>query len=337
VTRWRADAALLAAALLWGGAFVAQRVAEGVVPPLGFVAARFAISALMLAPLAAFETRRAAARLDAPAWRLAIVISLTLFVGSALQQIGLATTTASNGGFLTACYVVLVPVAVWLLTGRLPRSVVAVACLLSTAGAWLLASGGGPARPMSVGDGLILISDVAWALGIALTPMFLARQPRPFTLAFIEYAICGALAAGAAAAFEPVRAADFVAGLIPLLYSGIISGGVAFTMQIVAQGYAPPAEAALILSLESLFAAVAGAILLAERLTTAAMAGCALILFSVLMVELGAPLLARLRGRAVRGPASGSRESPGAEPPARAAATLCSAPETSMSAPKSTG
>ena len=172
----------------------------------------------MLAPLAAFETRRAAARFDAQAWRLAIVISLTLFVGSALQQIALATTTVTNGGFLTACYVVLTPIAVWLLTGRLPRSIVAVACLLSTAGAWLLANGGGPAQPMSVGDGLILLSDVAWALGIALTPMFLARQPRPFTLAFLEYAICGALAAGAAAAFEPVRAADFVAGLVPLLY-----------------------------------------------------------------------------------------------------------------------
>jgi drug/metabolite transporter (DMT)-like permease len=294
----RADAALLTAALLWGGAFVAQRVAEGVVPPLGFVAARFAISALMLAPLAALEIWRAPARFDARAWRLAIVISLTLFVGSALQQIGLATTTATSGGFLTSCYVVLVPIAVWLLTGRLPRSIVAVACLLSIAGAWLLASGGGPAQPMSVGDGLILLSDVAWALGIALTPMFLAGQPRPFTLAFLEYTICGALAAAAASTFEPLHAADFVAGLIPLLYAGIISGGVAFTMQIVAQGYTPPAEAALILSLEAVFAAIAGAILLAERLTMAATAGCALILSSVLLVELGGPLLVWLRGGA---------------------------------------
>lgn len=302
MTRFRADVALLAAAFLWGGAFVAQRVAEGVVPPLGFVAARFAISALMLAPLAAFETRRAAVRFDAPAWRQAIVIALTLLAGSVLQQIGLATTTVSNGGFLTACYVVLVPIAVWLLTGRLPRSIVAVACVMSTAGAWLLASGGGPAQPLSAGDGLILLSDLAWAFGIALTPMFLARQPRPFTLAFLEYAVCSALATGAAAAFEPIRAADFAAGLIPLLYAGVISGGVAFTMQIVAQAYAPPAEAALILSLESVFAAVAGAILLAERLTVIATIGCALILASVLTVELGAPLLTRLRGGAFRPP-----------------------------------
>ena len=304
MTRLRADAALLTAAFLWGGAFVAQRLAESVVPPVGFVAARFAISALLLAPLAAIETRRAAVRFDAPAWRQAIVISLTLFVGSVLQQIGLATTSVTNGGFLTACYVVLTPIAVWLLTGRLPRSIVAVACVLSTVGAWLLASGGGPAQPLSVGDGLILLSDVAWALGIALTPMFLARQPRPFTLAFVEYAICCGLAAGAAAAFEPIRAADYLAALVPLLYAGIISGGVAFTMQIVAQAYAPPAEATLILSLESVFAATGGAILLAERLTVTATVGCGLILASVLMVEFGAPLLARLRGGADRAPAA---------------------------------
>ena len=100
-----------------------------------------------------------------------------------------------------------------------------------------------------------------------------------------------------------MRAADFVAGLVPLLYAGIISGGVAFTMQIVAQAYAPPAEAALILSLESVFAATGGAILLAERLTVTATVGCGLILASVLMVEFGAPLLARLRGGGLATPA----------------------------------
>jgi drug/metabolite transporter (DMT)-like permease len=314
VKRWQADTALLATALLWGGAFVAQREVESVMPPLTFVAARFVISAVALAPFAAFEARRAARPLDARSRRMAIAIALTLFIGSVLQQVGLATTSATNGGFLTACYVALTPIAVWLLTGRLPRSIVAVACVSSTAGAWLLANGGGPAQPLSVGDGLILLSDFAWAFGIALTPMFLARQPRPFTLALLEYAICGALAAAAAAAFEPVRAADFVAGWVPLLYAGIISGGVAFTMQIVAQAYAPPAEAALILSLESVFAAIAGAILLAERLSVIATVGCALILASALMVELGAPLLARLRSGAARGPAPPAPAAPRAEP-----------------------
>ena len=298
MTRWQADTALAATALLWGIAFVAQKEAQSFVPPVSFVAARFAISAFALAPFAAFESRRAAQKLDARSWRLAIAIALTLFTGSVLQQVGLATTSATNGGFLTACYVALTPLAVWLLTGRPPRKIVAVACALSVVGAWLLATGGGPAQPLSIGDGLIVVSDFAWAFGIAWTPMFLARCPRPFTLAFLEYVVCAALATVFAPVFETVHAADFVAGIVPLLYAGLISGGVAFTMQIVAQRYTPPSQAAVILSLESVFAAIAAEILLAERLTVVAAAGSALILMSVLIVELGPPALTRLRAAA---------------------------------------
>jgi drug/metabolite transporter (DMT)-like permease len=299
LTRWQADAALAATALLWGVAFVAQKEAESFIPPVSFVAARFAISAVALAPFAAIESRRAVQELDARSWRLAVAIALTLFTGSVLQQIGLATTSATNGGFLTACYVALTPLAVWLLTGRPPRKVVAVACALSVAGAWLLATGGGPAQPLSIGDGLIIVSDFAWAFGIAWTPMFLARRPRPFTLAFLQYVVCAALSVVLAVTFETARAENFVAGIVPLLYAGLISGGVAFTLQIVAQRYTPPSQAAVILSLESVFAAIAAAILIAERLTVVAAAGSALILISVLIVELGPPALTRLRAGAL--------------------------------------
>ena len=315
--RWQADAALLATAVLWGGAFVAQRQVESVMPPVTFVAARFVISAVALAPFAAFETRRAARPLDRKSRRIAVVIALTLFIGSILQQVGLATTTATNGGFLTACYVALTPLAVWLLTGRPPRLIVAFACAVAISGAWLLANGGGPAQPLTIGDGLIVVSDFAWALGLALTPMFLALSPRPFTLAFFQYVICGVLSAVAAPVFETIRVADFQAGLAPLLYAGVISGGVGFTMQIVAQRYAPPSEAALILCLESVFAAVFGAIVLAERLTPAASAGCALILFSVLMVEAGSPLWAWLRRAATPRPDAIPAEGPARQELAR--------------------
>jgi len=295
LTRWRADATLLATAAIWGLAFVAQKDVETLLPPVAFVAARFALSALALAPFAWIEARRAAAPLDANSWRWAIFIALTLFVGSVLQQVGLATTSAGHGGFLTACYVVMVPLAVWLLTGRAPRPIIASACALSMAGAALLADGGGPQAPMTIGDGLILVSDIAWALGIAATPMFLARSPRPLTLAFTQYVACAGLAALTAPFFESVRLADFAAAWAPLLYAGVISGGVAFTLQIIGQRHAPPSEAALILSLESVFAALAGAALLGERLTPLALAGCALILASVLIVEFGPTTLMRLR------------------------------------------
>jgi len=293
--RWRADLALLATAALWGVAFVAQKHVTAVLPPISFVAARFAISALALAPFAYFETRWASAPLDGRSWRMAIFIALTLFTGSVLQQVGLTTTSAGHAGFLTACYVVLVPVAVWLLTGLTPRQVIALACALSLGGAWLLAHDGGPSAPMTLGDGLILLSDVAWSLGIAATPMFLLRAHRPFTLAFMQYVVCASLSGLAAPAFESAHLQDFAAGWLPLLYAGLVSGGVAFTMQIIAQRYAPAAEAALILSLESVFAALAGSALLGERLTGIAMAGCALILTSVLVVEIGPPMLLRLR------------------------------------------
>ena len=123
----------------------------------------------------------------------------------------------------------------------------------------------GPAD--DVGDGLILLSDVAWALGIALTPMFLARQPRPFTLAFSNTPFAARWRRSRRPRSSRARRRFSSPALVPLLYAGMISGGVAFTLQIVAQGYTPPAEAALILWLESVFAAIAGAILLAERLT----------------------------------------------------------------------
>ena len=295
MNRWRADAALALAAAIWGLAFVAQKDASGMVPPVGFVAARFAISALALAPFAAYETRRSVAPLDRRSWRLALALALTLFAGSVLQQIGLTTTTATNGGFLTACYVVLTPLAVWMTTGRAPRLIVAVAATLSVAGAWLLASGGGPAQPMTAGDGLILISDLAWAFGIAWTPMFLARARRPLTLAFLQYLLCAAISGAVALAFENLAIANFVAALWPLLFAGLISGGLGFTLQIIGQRHTPPSEAALLLSLESVFAAIAAALLLDERLTLIETAGCALILIGVLLAELGPQFLRRLR------------------------------------------
>jgi len=295
MNRWRADVALGVAALIWGFAFVAQKEAEALVPPVNFVAARFAISAAALAPFAAYETRKAAWPLDGPSWRLALGVALTLFVGSVLQQVGLATTTATNGGFLTACYVVLTPIAVWIMTGRAPRLIVAAAAGLSIVGAWLLASGGGPVQAMSVGDALILLSDLAWAFGIAWMPMFLARTRRPFTLAFLQYAVCAALAALVAVMFETVRVENFVAALWPLLFAGLISGALGFTLQILGQRQTPPSEAALLLSLESVFAAIAGALWLDERLTTIATFGCALILISVLLVELGPSFMRRFR------------------------------------------
>src|SRR6516165_6425245 len=167
MSRLGADGLLLATAFLWGVTFVAQKYAAATMPPLAFVAARFAVSAAALAPFALWELRRKPHAPSRDEWRLALVIGLTLFLGTSLQQAGIETTSATNAGFLTACYVVLTPFVVWALTGARPRASVVAAGFVSLLGAWLLALGGGPAQPPSIGDALVLIADLAWAISIA--------------------------------------------------------------------------------------------------------------------------------------------------------------------------
>lgn len=289
--RLGADSLLLATSAIWGVTFVVQKDI-GALPPLAFVAARFAVSALAVAPLVLLERRRPGLPRATRAWRLAAVIGLMLFLGASLQQAGLATTSAINGGFLTACYVVLTPFIVWALSRRRPRAIVLVAGAVSLIGAWLLAAGGGPARPPTIGDGLVLLADLAWATGIALTPIFLVKTERPLTLAFSQYTVCAALAAVASAIIEArAPAAAFLAAAPAILFAGLVSGALGYTMQIIAQRHTPPAEAALILSVESVFAAIAGAIWLGESLTRAGAIGCGLILLGAIAAE-AAPALA---------------------------------------------
>jgi drug/metabolite transporter (DMT)-like permease len=159
------------------------------------------------------------------------------------------------------------------------------------AGAWLLEQGG-ESTAWGLGDALILFSDIFQALQIILVERFLARHSRPLLLSFLQYAVITVLAFSGALAFEPISLAGIWAVMPSILYAGVLSGGVAFTLQIVAQRQTPAAEAAIIMSLESVFAALSGAWLLGDRLALTGMIGCALILAGVLLVQL-VPLLRR--------------------------------------------
>lgn len=287
MSRMRADLLLMAVSIIWGTAFIAQKHANGTMGPISFVGARFLVSWMALAPLAFYEhSKKAQPRLRKQDVALAGLIGLCLFVGSALQQAGLVTTTATNGGFLTALYVIFVPFIVWMVTGAKPRPVVLAAIAVSVAGAWLLTEHG-HFQGLNGGDALVLIADIAWAAGISLVPIFLMRADRPFFLAFAQYGVATLLGLLVGLSFEPVSQEGLAVALPAILYAGLCSGGIAFTLQIVAQKYTPPAEAALIMSLESVFAALSGAALLSERLTGPAILGCLLILLGVLMVEAG--------------------------------------------------
>ena len=295
MSRLSADALLLLTALIWGTAFIAQKTATSDAGPLAFVGARFLIAGIVVAPLAVLERRRARAAVPPVNWMLAGACGACLAIGSILQQAGIATASATNAGFLTALYVVLTPLMVWLVSGARPRVIVVCASFVSLAGAWLLTGAGSPGA-LAPGDVEIALADVAWALGIACTAQFLARSPRPFLLCVAQDFATAAAALGSAAFFEPQALGGLVAVWPSLLYAGLVSSGLAFTFQVIAQQHAPPAEAALILSLEAVFAALAGAWLLGERLSAIAACGCALILLGVLLAEIG-PGALRLAAR----------------------------------------
>jgi drug/metabolite transporter (DMT)-like permease len=284
MNRLRADALLLLTAMIWGSAFIAQKTGNETMPPIAFVAVRFLLSAIVLAPFALLEAQRAAAPLNRRHLLMALAVGLCLFTGGILQQVAMVTASATHGGFLTALYVVLVPFSTWLLTRERIRPMVLMACVVSISGAYLLTSGslhGGWSR----GDTLLVVSDFAWAFWISLIGIFQRYVQRPYFLAFMQFAITAAIAIPLSLVFEDATWPGLRAALPELLFTGLVSGGLAFTIQILAQRHTPPAEAALIMSLESVFAAIAGALIFGERLTPLALMGCALILAGVMAAE----------------------------------------------------
>jgi drug/metabolite transporter (DMT)-like permease len=295
MNRLRADALLLLVAVLWGTTFVAQKEANGYVGPIFFVAVRFSVAAIFLMPLALWESRRpntqALTRTD---WFGGVGIGACLCSAQWMQQTGLTSTTATNAGFLTAIYMVVVPFVAWIVTRRAPRPFVLLACAVAMVGAWLLE--GGTLSGWSNGDAIILGSDFIWALHIALIAHFQRFAARPMLLSCLQCGLTGLVSLPAALLWQPAAWYAFVACLPAIIYGGIVSSGIAFTLQIVAQRHTPPAEAALIMSLESVFAAITGAIVLHEMLSWIAMLGAFLIMAGVVLIETG-PLISSLLER----------------------------------------
>lgn len=301
MSRLTANLLLLAAAALWGSTFVVQKTAfdgfgdDGAIGPMAFTGARFLLGALVVLPLAWREGRLAAGpvrRLD----RLGFVAcGGALFSGSLLQQIGIIQTSVTNAGFLTGTYVPLVPVLALLLWRRRPHWVVWPAALGCVAGTWLL--NGGSLTRFAPGDVWVLAGAVFWALHVTLVGIFVTRSDRPLTLASTQFVVAGLCGVVAAVAVEPVSVTGFSGAAGEILYAGILSVGVAFTLQVIGQRNTHPAAAAIILSSEMVFAALAGAIVLGERMALGQAFGAAVILGCIVAVEV-LPVLRRPQAQA---------------------------------------
>jgi drug/metabolite transporter (DMT)-like permease len=297
LSRVSANLLLMLVAVIWGSAFVAQSRGMAHVGPMTFTGVRFLIGVLVVSPLMWLEWRHLG-RLgrtlhEADAFKIAGLGSL-LLLGAAMQQIGIGGTSVTNAGFLTALYVPLVPVLSWLVLRQKPHWSVWPGALACVAGAYLLS--GAQSLPISRGDGWIIASTLPWAFHVLLVGRVADRMGAPFLVAGGQFLVCGVLALGWAVIWEPVSWTGLQAAAGALAYTGVFSVGVAFTAQVVAQRYAHATDAAIVLSAETLFAALFGYWLLGERLTPAGMVGCALIFASMMAVQL-LPLLGLSRSK----------------------------------------
>ena len=286
----RTDALLLLTAAIWGFAFVAQRLGNQHVGPFTYNGVRFALGALSLLPLIALQGRGGGARpgpasppRSGPSLPAAgLIAGVILFLAANLQQLGMVETGAGKAGFITGLYVVLVPLS-GLLWGQRAGWAHWAGVALALAGLYLLSVTG--RFTIARGDLLVLLSAVCWTAHVQVLG-WLSPRVDPIRLSALQFAFCSLASLAVAFATETVEAAGLRQALAPILYGGIGSVGVAYTLQVVAQRTAHPAHAAILLSTESVFAVLGGALLLAERLSPRGLLGCALMLAGMLLSQL---------------------------------------------------
>ena len=213
-----------------------------------------------------------------------VLLGLLLTLGAVFQQIGITGTTVTNAGFLTALYVPLVPLLSWLILRARPHWSVwptSAGCLLGT---WMLSGAGHVA--ISTGDLWVIASSVFWALHVLLVGRVADRFAAPFLVAAGQFVVCGLASLGWALLTETITLEGIRLATVPILYTGILSVGFAYTGQVVGQRYADAADAAIILSAETLFAAMFGFLLMGDRLNAVGIAGCVLIFACILAVQM---------------------------------------------------
>ncbi len=282
---FKAEILLLLTAIIWGFAFAAQRVGMDHVGPFTYNGVRFLLGALSLLPLL-WISRRSRPLIPAGNGRRTLVgsllVGLILFAGASLQQVGIVHTTAGKAGFITGLYVVVVPLLGLLWGQRTPWGTWAGAAL-AVAGLYLLTMN--EQLTLTRGDGLVLIGAFFWAGHVLAIGWLSGRHIEPVLLACLQFIICGVLSLAIAIASEPITLEGLQGGALPILYGGLLSVGVAYTLQVVAQRDAPPAHAAIILSLETVFAALGGWLLLNETLAGRGLIGCGLMFTGMLLSQ----------------------------------------------------
>ena len=284
--RIKADLTLLIVSLIWGSAFVAQRVAATHMDVYLFNGMRFILGALVLLPLE-WRTGRlndSGRSLDRRTLLGVILAGMVLFIGASLQTLGMRFTTAGNAGFITGLYVVFVPILLAVGWRQWPRPAVLAAAGLAAVGMFLLSTGGH--LRLAPGDGLEFIGAVLWAFHVILVSLLVRRGP-VLRIAIGQNLVCGLLSLMVISAISQGDVwQGWAAAWWTVVYTGVLSIGVGYTLQLVGQKETSPSDAAIILSAEAVFAALFGWLLLDESLTGVQILGCVLMVAAMLMAQL---------------------------------------------------
>jgi drug/metabolite transporter (DMT)-like permease len=273
-------------AVVWGSAFVAQRLGMEQVGPFVFNGARFAVGAVTLVPVLGWRRLSALPRDEL---RRGVLLGVILFAAASLQQIGLIWTTAGKAGFITGLYVVIVP----LLLAVVWRESVAwtswVGAGLATAGLFLLSTqavaGVAGILGLAPGDGWVVGSALMWALHVIAVGR-IAPGRDPLRLALVQFVVCSMLSLGTGFLLEGGSWPGLLMAAPTVLYTGILSIGLGYTGQVAAQRHTRATDAAIILSTESVFAAFFGWLILGEALAPRQIVGCGLMLAGMLLAQL---------------------------------------------------
>ena len=279
---------LLSAALIWGFAFVAQVVGMDTVGPFTFNGVRFVIGSLALLPFLYFHREeKSPVSTSIPLWAAFLMVGIPLFLGATLQQVGLQYTTASKASFLTANYLLMVPIAGLFLGQPLLRNHL-IGAILAMMGVYFISIT--EDLTISYGDGLMLICAMAFTLQIHMLN-YLTQRFSPVLLSAGQFMVTGLLNLLLSFLFETPTLAGLQGAAWPILYTGILSTSVAYTLQAVGQKYMPPTEASMILSMEMVFGGISGILFLDESFTLRQTIGVIAMTCGVFLSQIPSPVL----------------------------------------------
>ena len=276
---------LLITAVIWGFGFVAQRMGMDHLGPYAFNVCRFLVGAFSLLPLLFFLRKKegGSTEFSASFWKFSILAGFALFGGATLQQVGIQYTTVGKAGFITGLYVVIVPILGLFLRQKIGGWTV-IGCVLAVLGLYFLSIKQN--FSMGWGETLVLIGAFFWAVHVQVIGAANKRNLNPIKLALVQYLVCAGLNLLLSLLFETFHFDQVILASGAILYAGVVSVGIAFTLQVVAQKKVDPSRAAIILNLEAVFAVLAGWLFFTEVLSTKEWVGCGLMFLGMILSQI---------------------------------------------------